>query len=126
MSESADAVAEGVGAGLLAALEGRTFTATAVTGHPLVEGSGLSVTFGPQRVSVNGGGNVLGSEPQLVGTTLRFGSPPVSTMMWPGEDLAAQDRWLTEAFLAGFEVSLDGSELRLTQDGVQIDLVETS
>lgn len=122
-----DGVSEGVAAGLGAALDGRTFTATSITGHDLVDGSTLTVAFEGGRVTVRGGGNTLGSQALLVGSTLRFGSPPISTMMWPGEALAAQDEWLTTIFLAGVQVALDGPSLTLTvDDDVVISLTEDS
>lgn len=109
-----------------AALEGRTFVSTEVTGHDLVEGSTVTVAFEDGRVSVNGGGNVQGSQALWNGTTLRFGSPPISTRMWPGEELQAQDDWLSSIFLAGVDVALDGTELTLTTDDAVLKLTETT
>ena len=114
----------GVADALLASLDGRTFVSTSVTGHDLVEGSTLSVAFEDGRVAVNGGGNVQGSQAVLEGTTLRFAHPPISTRMWPGEELQAQDDWISEIFLSGVDVALEGPDLTLTTGDVTIELAE--
>lgn len=116
----------GVADALLASLDGRTFVSTSVTGHDLVEGSTLSVAFEDGRVAVNGGGNVQGSQAVLEGATPPFANPPISTRMWPGEELQAQDDWISEIFLSGVDVALEGPSLTLTTGDVTIELAEES
>ena len=57
-------------AGGSADLEGRTFTATEVRGHDLVEGSAITLAFEDGQVSANAGCNTIFGEAQWDGGTL--------------------------------------------------------
>jgi|GEM_PF-2264816 len=102
-------------------LEGRSFTATEVTGHDLVPGSAVTAHFGEGMVSLDAGCNSLGGIFVFDGKTLTV--PQLrSTRMACSDELMAQDRWITELFESGVDVAQDGDVLTLRGDDVTVVL----
>lgn len=105
-------------------LDGRTFTATEVRGHDLVEGSVITLHFEDGNISAQAGCNTL-----VGGTTwdqgnLDVGEPLASTMMACEDDLMSQDEWLTEFLTSSPALSLAGDTLTLGDDTTGITLTE--
>ena len=97
-------------AGGSAALEGRTFTATEVRGHDLVEGSAITLAFEDGQVSANAGCNTIFGEAQWDGGTLEA-EQLASTLMACDDALMAQDEWLTALLTSSPTLSVDGTTL---------------
>ena len=104
-----------------AALDGKTFTATAVTGRDLVAGSDLTLTFENDLISVRAGCNSLFGPYVLEQDTLEI-EQLASTMMMCEPDLMEQDSWIQEYLAAAPAVALDGDTLTLTSAGTTIEL----
>lgn len=95
------------------ALDGRTFTGDEVTGHDLVAGSALDVSFDDGNVSVQGGCNRLFGAYSIEDGRLR--APQLaSTMMACDQPLMDQDQWLAGFLGDGPRITLDGAALTLT------------
>ena len=95
-------------AGGSADLEGRTFTATEVRGHDLVEGSAITLAFEDGQVSANAGCNTIFGEAQWDGGTLEA-EQLASTLMACDDALMAQDEWLTALLTSSPTLSVDVS-----------------
>jgi heat shock protein HslJ len=106
-------------------LSGRSFEATEVTGHELVEGSTIELFFDDDRLSARAGCNSMNG-----GYTITDGVLEVpmmaSTMMACEEALMAQDTWLSTFLADGAEVALDGDTLTLTGADAAITLTEVA
>lgn len=96
-----------------ASLDGKTFTATTVTGRDLVEGSDLTLTFEDDLISVGAGCNSLFGPYLLEEGSLEV-EQMASTMMMCEPELMAQDSWIQEYLAAGPAAALDGDTLTLT------------
>lgn len=99
-------------AGGSADLEGRTFTATGVRGHDLVEGSAITLAFEDGQVSANAGCNTIFGEAQWDGGTLEA-EQLASTLMACDDALMAQDEWLTALLTSSPTLSVDGTTLTI-------------
>ena len=104
-------------------LVGKSFESTSVSGHELVAGSVVNLTFIEGRLSAMAGCNTQNGD-----ATVEDGALVVeqlaSTMMACEDPLMAQDQWLA-AFLEGDpEVALDGATLTLTAGDEVIELEE--
>ncbi len=100
-------------------LDGRSFISKEVTGHELVAGTEVSISFSGDSVNAVAGCNAMFGKFQLDGdrmTVPMLGSTKV------GCDPARlkQDRWLSDFLSGGATVSLDGEELTLTEDDVEL------
>jgi heat shock protein HslJ len=105
-------------------LEGRAFTSTSVTGRELVADTEVRLTFFDGRLGVTAGCNSASSSVEVVEGVLRWSGEPMSTLIGCPEELAAQDRWLTELLTAGATATIAGPELRLEADDVVLVLAE--
>jgi heat shock protein HslJ len=104
-------------------LVGKAFRSTSVTGHELVDGSEISLTFIDGRLSAVAGCNTQNGDADVVDGKLVAG-PLASTMMGCEQDLMDQDRWLA-GFLEGEpEVALEGDVLTLTSGDEVVELAE--
>ncbi len=103
-------------------LDGRTFESTSVTGHDLVDGSTVQLSFDDGNLSVSAGCNTISAAYTLEGGTLQFDGDARTTMMGCDDPLAEQDAWLTEWFTAGVAVTETDGGLQLEGDGVTMDL----
>lgn len=99
-----------------------TFTSTEVTGHDLVAGSSITLTFAADDLAFHAGCNQMGGKYRIDGTELRLDGPARATMMGCEPDLQTQDEWLTALLDDGVEFELDGSQLTLTSGDVAIQL----
>jgi heat shock protein HslJ len=95
-------------------LKDKTFVSTTVTGHDLVAGSKVTLTFTESTLSAGAGCNTMNGKYTLDDSTLRWSGPVQSTMMGCPEGLAAQDQWLTTFLETGAKASMTGSLLKLT------------
>lgn len=104
-----------------AALDGKTFTARTVTGHDLVAGSDLMLTFEDGQVAVQAGCNNLFGAYVYNQGNLEV-AEMASTMMACEPDLMAQDTWITDYLEASPAAVLDGDTLTLTSGDTTIGL----
>jgi heat shock protein HslJ len=100
----------------------RTFVSTAVTGHQLVAGTTVTLTFRDATLSAIAGCNSMSGEYHIVGGTLAVGVMSM-TEMGCQQDLMAQDDWLAK-LLPGATVQLDQASMTLTKGGVSIAFVD--
>lgn len=102
-------------------LEGRSFTATSVTGRDLVPGSAVTAHFGEGMVSIEAGCNSLGGIFVFDGATLTV--PQLSsTRMACSDELMAQDRWIIELLEGGAAAEQADDTLTLTGEDVTVVL----
>ncbi|MHB8958056.1 MAG: META domain-containing protein [Candidatus Limnocylindrales bacterium] len=100
----------------------RTFVSTGVTGHQLVAGTKVTLTFRDATLSASAGCNSMSGEYHIVGSTLSVGSL-ATTEMGCQQDLMAQDAWLAE-LLPGATVQLGSTSLTVTKGGVALEFVD--
>lgn len=105
-------------------LEGRTFSATEVRGHELVEGSAITLTFEDGQVSANAGCNTLFGAASWDGGTLDVEEALASTLMACDDALMAQDEWLGDFLTSNPALSLAGTTLTLGDDSAGLTLTE--
>ena len=103
-------------------LEGTTYVSTSVTGHDLVEGSTINLSFEGPRMQLSAGCNIISAAYDVTDGTLAWTGEPAATMMACSDDLMAQDQWLIELFQEGVTATSDGSALTLANDEVTIEL----
>jgi heat shock protein HslJ len=109
-------------------LDGRTFIATEVTEggqpRPLVEGTELSVVFGPEnQISVSAGCNSMSGPAEFGGGTIQTAGL-ATTEMGCDEARHAQDEWIAGLLSQGLGYTLDGDELTLTAGNTVIVLTD--
>ena len=107
-------------------VDGRAFVSTDVTGHRLVAGSAVSLTFIDGRLVASARCNTMSGSYEMDGGVLRLPEQLVSTMMGCEPDLMAQDEWLSSFLVATPTVQLDGDRLTLTSGDVSIVLIDES
>lgn len=105
-------------------LEGHTYTSTASSGHDLVAGSRVTLSFEDGRISANAGCNTMSGSASWEGDTLDVTGPLASTMMACDEALMAQDRWLSEFLESSPALSLSGTQLTLGGPGDGLTLTQ--
>ena len=98
------------------------YTSTSVTGHDLVAGSTVTLTFDNGNLTAQAGCNTLGGSYRVTGSTLRVAGDMQSTMMACPPGYAEQDQWLMQFLTSGPTVALDGTTLTLTSAGVTMVL----
>jgi heat shock protein HslJ len=104
-------------------VEGRTFVATTVEGHDLVEGSEIRLAFDGRSLGVSGGCNLMGGGWSVLLNRLLVGHV-TSTMMACEPALMDQDRWVVDFLQSAPHISLIGDTLTLTGADASITLVE--
>jgi heat shock protein HslJ len=114
----------GACAGEDADLAGRTFTATEVQGHELVEGSSVTLTFDENAISAQAGCNTLNGAASWDGDTLDVQEPMASTLMACEEALMAQDQWLASFLTSSPALEVDGDAVTLGDDTTSMTLTE--
>jgi heat shock protein HslJ len=109
-------------------LEASTYTSNDVSGHQLVEGSTITLSFQEGTMAAKAGCNTMTGEYEVSDGTLRWTGPVAATQMaCPTGDLADQDQWLTENFTDGMDATLEEGTLTLTNDkGLRIVLDQSS
>lgn len=106
-------------------LDGRTFRSTATTGHDLVPGSEVTLTFADGVLVVQAGCNSMRAAYSQQDDALRWTGPAAATLMACPEELMEQDQWLANRFTTGWTVADDGSaDLVLESDGVSMSFEE--
>jgi heat shock protein HslJ len=103
-------------------LVGTTFDSTSVSGHELVEGTQIRLTFDEERMGANAGCNTMTGPYSFADGTLRWTGAPAATMMGCEAELQAQDEWLAALLTDGVDAEVDGDLLTLTTDAVTIEL----
>ncbi|MFZ2528576.1 MAG: META domain-containing protein [Rhodococcus sp. (in: high G+C Gram-positive bacteria)] len=105
-----------------AALTGRTFVSTDVTGTPIPGGGPLVVEFPePNRIAATAGCNRATGTVDLTGGIVRT-EQLASTMMACPPPQDGADAWLTALFEADPRWTVDGDALTLTGDAVTVSL----
>lgn len=104
-------------------LEGTTWVSTDVTGHDLVEGTEVTLTFEDDRLSMAAGCNTQTAGYEITDSRLTLTTEVAATMMGCPDDLAAQDQWLASFFADGADLTLAGGLIVVSGD-VEIELVE--
>lgn len=108
-------------------LDGRTFRGADVIGHDLVDGTEVTLTFEPGRLSTNAGCNTSGGAYTLDDGVLRSDGDWFTTAKGCTPELEAQDQWLAQLLVAGVDVSLDEDRLTLTSaDGGDVAMTLSS
>lgn len=128
-TESGEGSTTTTAAGTASDLAGTTFDSTSVSGHELVEGTHIRLTFDDERMGANAGCNTMSGPYSFADGTLKWTGAPAATMMGCEADLQAQDEWLAAFLTEGAEAELDDDLLTLTTDTVTIELqaeVDTS
>lgn len=97
-----------------------TFDSTKVTGHQLVAGTNVALTFG-DSLSANAGCNTMSGQWAIKDGKLDVGQM-ATTEMGCQADLMAQDQWLAK-FLPGAAIAWDGTTVTLTNGDVTMTLV---
>lgn len=104
-------------------LAGRTFISAGVTGHELVDGSQVELTFEATSLSARAGCNTLFGDYALEQQSLRVGTM-ASTQMGCEQSLMDQDRWLAAFLESGPTVGVNGDELTLSDGEAELVLID--
>ena len=106
-------------------LDGREFVSTEVTGHELVEGSEVRLTFDGDRLGASGGCNQLAGTWSIEGDVLVVPEDMVMTQMaCEPAALMEQDSWLASFLSSRPTVVLDGDTLTLSSGDVTMTLLD--
>lgn len=107
-----------------AALTGKTFLSTSVTGAQIPGDGPLEVTF-PEagRIAATAGCNRHMGEVTFAGTTLTAGPLAATMMACPGAE-GESDAWLSALFASPLTWSLSGTTLTLQRDDLTVELAE--
>ncbi|WP_024794137.1 META domain-containing protein [Tomitella biformata] len=106
-----------------ASLGGKTFTATEITGHTLVEGSELTIAFEDETIAVRAGCNSMHGGYTFDEATLA--APMLAgTMMACEPELMDQDQWVGAFLAAAPDAELSGKTLTLTSGETAIVLTQ--
>ena len=105
-----------------AQLDGRTFLSTSVSGHDLVPGTTVRLSFKDGQLGIEAGCNHMGGRYALEDGRLRIGTM-MSTEMGCDPKLMDQDTWVGQ-FVGGATVALDASALTLANGGVTVHLTD--
>jgi heat shock protein HslJ len=107
-------------------LDGKTFASTGSTGHELVTGTVVSLTFTDGTLSFSAGCNSMNAGYEITDGTLELTSEVAGTLMGCPEDKQAQDEWLTGFLSGGPEATVDGDVLTLTSGDEALELSAAS
>lgn len=105
------------------AVDGRTFLSTSVTGHQLVDGTQVRLSFRDGSLNANAGCNSMFGAYAVEQDTLRV-SDLAGTQMGCDPELMAQDEWLAIFLTAGPELAVQADELRLTSGDTELVLTD--
>lgn len=103
-------------------LVGTTFVGEDVTGHDLVAGTEITLSFDDDNLSASAGCNSLGADIQWQDDTL-VTTEVWTTMMGCNPALHEQDDWLVEVLTGSPQVTREGDTLRVVGEGARIILV---
>jgi heat shock protein HslJ len=106
-------------------LDGRVFVSTDVTGHQLVDGTTITLSFDGDQLGANAGCNQLGGTWSLDGDVLVVPDDMVMTEMACDPPARMdQDTWLASFLTSRPTVALDGDTLTLTSGDVTITMLD--
>lgn len=105
-------------------LAGRSFTSTGTTGHDLVQGSAVTLSFEGENMAATAGCNTITGSVSTADDTLTFDSQAASTMMACEPDLMVQDQWLTDFLTSKPSLRVEGDTMTLDHEGTSITLTE--
>jgi len=103
-------------------LEGQSFGSTTISGHELVPGTTVSLTFAEHRISAVAGCNTQNADVDVIGGRLQVTSELASTSFRCERQRQAQDRWIADFLRRGPVTVLEGSLLTLTEGDEVIEL----
>jgi heat shock protein HslJ len=107
------------------ALDGRTFLSRSVTGHDLVPGTRIQLSFNDGNVGATAGCNSLGAPYRLDGDALvTEGRGMTQTEIGCDPPRHDQDEWLSGFLTSAPTVVLSGNELTLTKGMTTIEFVD--
>jgi heat shock protein HslJ len=107
------------------ALDGRTFLSRSVTGHDLVRGTKIQLSFNDGHVGATAGCNSLGAPYTLEGDTLvTEGQGMTQTEIGCDPPRHDQDEWLSGFLTSKPTLALSGNELTLTKGTTTIEFVD--
>lgn len=92
-------------------LDGKTFTATEVTGWVIVTDSTIKLTFNDGRISADAGCNILNAAASWEEGALALEGPLASTMKACPEGLMAQDQWLATLLESNPKITGDDTSI---------------
>lgn len=104
-------------------LDGRSLVSTRVTGHELVAGSTVRMTFEDTQLSVQAGCNTIFGAYALQGGVLRA-AELAQTEMGCAADLMEQDQWLVDFLQGGPRLTQTDQAVVLSGDGVEMELTD--
>lgn len=108
-----------------AAVEGREFRSSAVTGRVLVEGTQIALEFRDGDIRARAGCNILAAPYAVRDAVLVVaGGTMSSTEMGCTPDRHAQDEWLASFLTSAPQVELGGDTLTLSLPGTRIVLLD--
>jgi heat shock protein HslJ len=105
-------------------VDGTEWVSSEVTGHELVAGTEIRLTFQNGRVSANAGCNTMGGEYTFDGSTMSVAAMEM-TDMGCEEQLAAQDEFLATQLGSGPTVEVDGDLLTLTSGEATMTMIDS-
>lgn len=103
-------------------LAGQSFTSTGSTGHDLVAGSQVKVSFEEGTISVNAGCNTMNGSASWADGVLDVEEPLAMTMMACEQELMDQDQWLSSFLTSSPPISVDGDTLQIGDDAESLSL----
>jgi len=105
---------------------GRFYVATEVTGHTLVPGSTLTLSFDEEgRLSAVAGCNTIAGPYEIASGILRLSAEAATTMMGCEPALQKQDAWLTALLTGGVAIAPAAAKgLTLAKGDVRIELAD--
>lgn len=105
-------------------LDGHAYVSRQVTGHDLVAGTAIRLSFDGSTMGAGAGCNSLSGRYAVSGGTLRWAGDVAMTEMGCDPDREAQDRWLVELLTSGAQAVLEGDNLVLRAGDVTVALVD--
>lgn len=100
----------------MAFLEAATFVSTSVEGRELVADTAVRLSFDDDTLAASGGCNTAFGAFAIVDGVLSWDAGPAATMMACADEVAAQDRWLSDLLEAGVSATTDGADLVLSSE----------
>lgn len=126
LSEAPDGSATSSRPANLEDLDGSTYQSTTVSGHDLVEGTSVHLSFEDDVMTASAGCNTMFGPFELDQDLLRWTDQPASSLIGCPDDEQAQDQWLTTLLTDGVTATLEESVLFLTSDEVTVELATES
>lgn len=104
-------------------LEGKSYVATDIDGHTIVDGSEVAISFADGSISIEAGCNTQNGAYELTDGVLEV-EMLMSTMMACDEPLMAQDQLVASIVTSGPTVEADGDDIVLESPAGSMTLTE--